>query len=233
VHEFATDEGTSPLGGLIQGNDGSLYGTTRTGGPSGFGTIFKVTTGGVLTVLHSFAVADGTFPTGVLVQATDGNLYGIAFSGGDVSCSYGGYSGCGTVFSITPGGTFTTLHSFDRTDGMWPYAGLVQGTDGNLYGTTSGDVGLHLFGTVFKMSLGLAPFVKTVPVAAYPGKQIFILGNNLTGATSVSFNGTAASFTVVSATEITATVPVGSTTGTVVVTAPGGSLASNVAFRVF
>jgi uncharacterized protein (TIGR03437 family) len=81
--------------------------------------------------------------------------------------------------------------------------------------------------------MGLAPFVKTVPVAAYPGKQIFILGTNLMGATSVTFGGTPAAFTVVSATEITATVPKSATTGTVQVVTPSGTLSSNVPFRVF
>ncbi len=134
---------------------------------------------------------------------------------------------------MTPTGALTTLHSFDKTDGVYPSGGLVQGTDGNLYGTTTGNIGLHLYGTVFKLSLGLPPFVKMVPTAAYPGKTIFILGTDLTGATAVSFNGKAGAFTVVSATEITATVPKGSTTGTVEVTIPSGSLSSNIPFRVF
>jgi hypothetical protein len=109
----------------------------------------------------------------------------------------------------------------------------VQGTDGNIYGTTGGTDGLHLYGTVFKLSLGLAPFLKTVPTAAYPRTRIFILGTELTGATAVSFNDKAAAFTVVSATEITATVPKGSTTGTVEVTTPSGTLSSNIPLRVF
>jgi uncharacterized repeat protein (TIGR03803 family) len=195
-----------------------------------------MTTSGELTTFYSFcavtACTDGFNPVAGVIQATDGNFYGTTEFGGTSVSSHNTF-GYGTAFQLTAAGTLTTLHSFDGTDGKYPQAGLVQGTDGNLYGVTTGTDAVHAWGTVFKISLGLAPFVKTVPVAAYPGKQVFILGNNLTGATSVSFNGTAASFTVVSATEITATVPAGSTTGTVVVATPGGSLSSNVPFRVF
>lgn len=107
----------------------------------------------------------------------------------------------------------------------------MQGTDGNLYGTT-GYGGANHGGTVFAPSLGLAPFVKTLPASGKTGSSLFILGNNLTGTTSVTFNGTPASFTVVSATEITTTVPSGATSGTVQVITPTGTLNSNVAFRV-
>src|SRR5208283_2407488 len=102
-------------------------------GTGGCGTVFKITTGGTLTTLHSFDFADGAHPNAVM-QATDGNFYGTAWTGGTSSAC--GSSGCGTVFEITPSGTLTTLHSFDGTDGAYPYDGLVQATDGNLYGTT-------------------------------------------------------------------------------------------------
>jgi uncharacterized protein (TIGR03437 family) len=93
--------------------------------------------------------------------------------------------------------------------------------------------GLNGYGTIFSLSNDLGPFVKTLQAAGKVGSSVIILGTNLTGATSVSFNGTAASFSVVSATEITATVPAGATTGNVQVVTPGGTLTSNVAFRVF
>ena len=223
-------DGDSPQASLIQGTDGDFYGSTYDGGTfSYYGNVFKITSTGAFTSLHSFDGTDGDEPNGGLSQATDGNFYGTT--------QVDGVNGYGTVYKITSGGTLTTLYNFcvssSCPDGSFPEDPLVQGTDGNLYGVTTGTDAVHAWGTVFKISLGLAPFVKTVPVAAYPGKQVFILGNNLTGATSVSFNGTAASFTVVSATEITATVPAGSTTGTVVVATPGGSLSSNVPFRVF
>jgi uncharacterized repeat protein (TIGR03803 family) len=228
LHSFDGSDGGTPEGSLVEGNDGNFYGTDSL-------AVFKMTPAGVVTVLHTFCLQtdcpDGTAPVSGVIQASDGNFYGTTAGGGAyfTECSQGG---CGTVFQITPTGTLTTLHSFDKADGEYPQAGLVQGTDGNLYGVTTGASGVGP-GTVFKISLGLPAFVKTVPVAANPGKQIFVLGNNLTGATSVTFNGKAASFAVVSATEITATVPAGSTTGTVVVTTPGGRLSSNVPFLVF
>ena len=87
-------------------------------------------------------------------------------------------------------------------------------------------------GTVFSLSVGLGPFVETLPASGKVGTKVTILGNNLTGTTSVTFNGTAATFTVVSSTEITTTVPTNAKTGTVEVTTPSGTLNSNVKFRV-
>lgn len=238
LHAFDGTDGSNPAAGLVQGSDGNFYGTTAFGGePAGYGTVFKITSGGTFTSLHIFCTLgfpcpDGSNPSAALVQATDGNFYGTTTYGGNGK-PLGCQDGCGTIFQITPAGALTTLHSFDKTDGVYPSGGLVQGTDGNLYGTTTGNIGLHLYGTVFKLSLGLPPFVRTVPTAAYPGTTIFILGTDLTGATAVSFNGKAAAFTVVSATEITATVPKGSTTGTIEVNAPSGTLSSSIPFRVF
>ena len=83
------------------------------------------------TSLFSFDGTDGAYPQAGLVQATNGDLYGTTYAGGANG------SGWGTVFKITPSGTLTTLHSFDGTDGAFPYAGLVQATDGNFYGTTT------------------------------------------------------------------------------------------------
>ena len=114
---------------------------------------------------------------------------------------------------------------------LGPSVALLQATDGNLYGTTNagGEVGP---GTVFKLSVGLSPFVKAQPTSGDWGAAITILGTNLTGASSVTFNGVAATFTIVSASEITTNVPVGATTGTVEVRTPSGTLLSNVAFHI-
>jgi uncharacterized repeat protein (TIGR03803 family) len=142
----------------------------------------------------------------------------------------------GTVFEITPTGMLTTLHNFEDGGGQDPEARLVQGTDGNFYGTTQGGganfCGASGCGTVFKVSTGLGPFVVTVPTSGKIGRKIVILGTNLTGATSVTFNGTAAAFTVVSATEIKTAVPAGATTGVVQVVTPSVTLTSNVVFHV-
>ena len=132
---------------------------------------------------------------------------------------------------MTPGGSLTTLYSFDSTDGAYPSGGLVQETNGNLYGTSlyggsNGD------GTIFGLSIGLGPFVETVPTSGRIGNSVIILGSNLKGVTSVTFNGTPASFKVVSGSLISTTVPAGATTGPVQVVTPSGTLTSNVNFQV-
>jgi uncharacterized repeat protein (TIGR03803 family) len=147
IYNFAnTPDGANPYAGLLLGTDGNFYGTTAEGGASGMGTVFKVTSGGKLTILHNFSGMDGNLPYGVLVQGADGNYYGTTEAGGANAPGYG------TVFKITPAGALTTLHSFDHnTDGYYPQAGLVQGTDGKFYGSTTGGPGAN-FGTVFKIS---------------------------------------------------------------------------------
>jgi len=147
----------------------------------------------------------------------------------------GGVTGKGTVFKITPSGMLTTLYSFclrvGCPDGSDPAQGLVQDTNGYFYGTTGGG-GANNFGTVFSLSVGLGPFVKTQPASGKVGAAVKILGTNLTGATSVTFNGTAALFAVVRPSLITTTVPAGASSGKVQVITPGGTLSSNVPFRV-
>src|ERR1022692_3258116 len=221
-------DGGEPYAGLVQAADGDLYGTTVYGGANGnYGTVFKITPSGTLTTLHSFnGTTDGAPPAAGLVQATNGDFYGTASSGAN---------GYGTVFKITPSGTLTTLYRFCHQthcpDGATPYAGLVQDTNGDFYGTTAGPNGYGP-GTVFRLSVGLGPFVKAEPPSGKVGAAIKILGTNLAGATSVSFNGTAAVFTVVSSSEITTAVPAGASSGEVQVVTPSGTLSSNASFRV-
>jgi uncharacterized repeat protein (TIGR03803 family) len=237
LYNFPTNVGTvSPL---VVGPNGNLYGTTAAWGANsklcgtiGCGMVFEITPQGTLTKLHNFDFTDGDLPNGPLVLATDGNFYGTTRYGG-VPNGFGCQAECGTIFQITPTGTLTTVHVFQRPGGEGPEGGLVQGTDGNFYGTTAG-WGQNICegcGTVYSLSMGLAPFVRTVPRAGYAGQNVIILGTDLTGATSVTFNGTAAAFTIVSATEITTTVPTGATTGTLQVVTPSGTLSSS--FRVF
>jgi len=176
-------DGENPYAGLVQGSDGNFYGTTAFGGanngyPSFGGTVFKITPGGTLSTLYSFCAqtgcTDGSLPFAVLVQGSDGNFYGTTFNGG----ANGNY---GTVFKITPGGALTTLYAFCSVylceDGENPWAGLVQGTDGNFYGTTyEGGASSPNYGTVFKLSL--------VPVASVsPASLAF--GSQLVGTTSL------------------------------------------------
>jgi uncharacterized repeat protein (TIGR03803 family) len=219
-------DGSNPYAGLIQSTDGNFYGTTSQGGANGFGTVFSITSAGKLTTLYSFCAQtncpDGANPYTGLVQATDGNFYGTT---GD-----GGTKGDGTVFKLTATGTLSTLHSFAGSDGYSPN-GLAQFTGGALYGTTSRG-GANSYGTVFMLAVGLGPFVEALPTSGKVGATVKILGTKLTGTTSVTFNGTAATFTVVSSSEITTTVPTGATTGRVRVITPHHNLSTNVPFRV-
>lgn len=213
-------DGASPIAALVQAIDGYFYGTTYEGGAKTYyGVVFRISASGTLTTLHSFNGHDGTGPYAGLIQATDGNFYGATYSNG------------GTIFEVTPSGKLTTLHTFTGADGDEPFGRLVQHTDGSFYGTTYYG-GISGYGTVFNLSVGLAPFVETLPASGKVGTTVYILGTNLTGATSVSFNGTAATFAVISATEIIATVPAGATTGFVTVNGPSGTIKSDKTFEV-
>jgi uncharacterized repeat protein (TIGR03803 family) len=148
LYNFCPSEpycGSNPNGGLVQATDGNFYGTTEVFSYEGAGTVFEVTQAGVLTSLYTFGgVTDGGVPTAGLVQASNGSFYGTTSCCG-VNGNYG------TVFEITAVGALTTLHSFDGTDGSAPAAGLVQGTNGDFYGTTEGG-GKYDYGTVFRVT---------------------------------------------------------------------------------
>jgi uncharacterized repeat protein (TIGR03803 family) len=305
---FHDPNGGNPLGGLLQGATGDFYGTASAFGANNTGTVFKITSGGALTLLYTFcsqsSCADGNLPYVGLLQGSDGNFYGSTEFGGD-------NGGFGTIFKMTPSGTLTVLHSFNgTTDGSYPEGVLVEDTDGTFYGSTVGG-GSGRTGTVYSLSTGLGKIVSlattsgaegarigilgqgfstasvvrfggveattiqrtgatfidaTVPAGALTGKVtvttgsktlsspeafkvkptsssftppsgavgtvVTINGTGLMQTTRVAFNGTSASFTVVSDTEITATVPTGATTGKIVVTTEGGSIASAASFRV-
>jgi uncharacterized repeat protein (TIGR03803 family) len=225
--EFAGDP-SRPTAPLIQAADGNFYGTVGQGGANNYGAIYELTPSGTLAVLHNFDGTDGYFPAG-LIQGTDGNFYGTT-----------GYTlnADGSIYQITPGGTLTTLHAFDGTDGNGP-AMLIQDTNGVFYGVTDGggDVSCgydpnYGCGTIFSLDMNLGPFVKTVPERGAVGATVIILGTNLTGVKSVSFNGATAQFTVQSASEIVTTVPVGAKSGRLKVVESNGTLVSNVPFIV-
>lgn len=149
---------------LLEGSDGSFYGTTllygNTGGTGG--AIFRYTPGSGVSALHTFCSSagcpDGYAPYFGLIQGTDGNFYGMTYVGGGGAQSecYVGLYGCGTIFRITPAGQLTTLHVFcsdgspnDCTDGELPISGLVQGADSNFYGLAGG--GTHGQGIAFSL----------------------------------------------------------------------------------
>ncbi|MEQ1559560.1 MAG: choice-of-anchor tandem repeat GloVer-containing protein [Methyloglobulus sp.] len=135
----------------VQAPDGTLYGTTNSGGKNNSGIVYKLTPSGTYTILRhfTFSVTDGALPLAPLIIGKDGNLYGTTRVGGKPSAS------SGTVFRITPTGAFKILHSFDATitdGGHQPNAPLVQGTDGNFYGTTKGSGVTVTQGNVFKIT---------------------------------------------------------------------------------
>lgn len=129
---------------MVQGPDGSLYGTTQLGGitlnglQAGFGVIFKLATNGTLTSLYSMGTgaSDGAVPSSGLILGSDGNFYGVDQN---------------SIFKITPGGTFTALVTPAESSNLnlnGYYNAIIQGTDGNFYGTTGGDGS----GSFFKMT---------------------------------------------------------------------------------
>lgn len=168
LHRFLLTDGAIPRGSLVQSADGNFYGTTYQGGNNtscfdgglrGCGTIFKITSDGDYTTLYNFCslanCADGANPVAGLLLGNDGNFYGTTYVGGN---STGCTGGCGTAFRFMPDGELTTLHSFcsrpNCADGTFVNAGLVQGTDGNLYGTTveGGSGTVFPLGTIFKIT---------------------------------------------------------------------------------
>jgi uncharacterized repeat protein (TIGR03803 family) len=153
LYAFAigTPDGEDPTGGLIQAKDGNFYGVTSFGGAHGLGSIYKVTPAGTESVLYSFMgqPTDGANPIGRLVEASDGNFYGVA--------SQGGAHVDGAVFKITPAGDESLLYTFGQspTDATYPAGGLIQASDGYLYGATTngGSYGYGGGGAVYRLSL--------------------------------------------------------------------------------
>ena len=216
LYTFDGTHGAHPFaGGLIQGYDGNFYGMASGGGASGAGLLFKITPGGKLTIVYDLANSGCcSDPVGGLVQATDGNFYGTTVFGGN-------------VFRITPSGEFTDLADI----GGSPQSVMLQHTNGILY-SDNAIAGSADRGYFFSMNVGLAPFVSFLPAARPVGGVVEILGQGFAGTTGVSFNGAAATFTAESDTYLTATIPAGASTGSIIVTEPSGTLTSNKTFRV-
>jgi uncharacterized repeat protein (TIGR03803 family) len=159
-------DGSAPVSALVLGTNGNFYGTAEAGGTNSFGTLFEVTHQGKVTVLHSFSnTADGGTPLARLLQFTNGNLYGTAAGGGT--------NGYGTVFQVTAAGHVTPIYSFTNgVDGATPEGALINGEDGQLYGTCSAG-GTNGTGTIFKITPAgvLTPLYSFSAGTNYPGTE--------------------------------------------------------------
>jgi uncharacterized repeat protein (TIGR03803 family) len=179
---YSFTNGGFPAGALVQADNGELYGTAAFDGQNGIGSVFKIDLRGKLTTLYSFGGPDGSLPSSALIQATDGQLYGTTEVGGSGSCPFLYTDGCGTLFRITLTGKLTNLYSFcpaeDCTTGYQPYGPLVQGSDGNFYGATIGSDNTATSGadssegTVYRLSVGLGPFLATRPSSGRVGQRV-------------------------------------------------------------
>ena len=176
------------MGPLVQGSDGSFYGTTLAGG-IGYGTVFKLTAAGGFTVLHSMnGSTDGYNPNAGRVQGSDGNFYGVNAGGGSIlNCQ--GY-GCGTIFKINKldRGSYSVLHNFDYKNGAYPSVTPLQHTNGIFYGDTwAGGInsaactqssGCAVF---YSWNARLPAFINLLPDSGKVGKTIEFLGQGFKG----------------------------------------------------
>lgn len=166
------NDGGFPQAPLVLGNNGIFYGSTQAGGTNSIGSLFNMTSGGQFQSLLSFPASSvGSYPYAAMIQGSDGNFYGTTYIGGDASQH-------GTIFKITPAGGLTQLIQFSGTNGFNaganPQSPLVQGIDGNFYGTTING-GTYNKGTVFRLSLPLAPVIKSIAKA---GSTVTLVWNS-------------------------------------------------------
>jgi len=223
-------DGENPVAPLTQGNDGNFYGSTNSGGADNEGTLFRMTAAGQITYLHDFSqIADGgDHPTFQLTQGSDGNLY--APTNGCAS------NGCGTanLFRLTLKGDYTTQYVFPppcTNCEAIPSSPLFQAPGGGFFGLTQfGGPSNVDSGTFYRLTVGAPQLVALQSPIGAPGYSLGILGRGFKGATAVAFNGVPASYTVVSDTYLTATVPAGATAGFVSVTEPAATLQSAIVF---
>jgi len=219
VDTLSNATGAYPLVPMVQASNGNFYGTAFLF-QYGNGDIYRLNSNGTLKAVYWWKGADDFGGTTGLVQASDGNLYGTG----------GGYSSsCGSVFKLNLTDEYTPVYQGCGGGELFENNTLMQGTNGMFYGSyTDGSAS-----AIYSLDAGLSPFVAFVQPSTKVNQTAEILGQGLTGATIVTFNGVAATkFTVVSDTFMTAVVPSGATTGPVVVTTPGGALTSNVSFRI-
>ena len=225
LHNFAGIDGRFADFGLVQAASGTFYGAAQTGGTKNAGTIYSLTSSGNFTLLHSLnGTTDGSGPRGQLLLASDGNMYGVTF--------FGGTKKCGTIFKVTPDGTYSVVHNFECSLGGIPQEQLIQGTNGVLYGLAD-QGGAHHGGAFYSLDLHLPAFLVLLPAAGGLGGRVGILGQGFSNSSVVKFGGAqATSVTVDGSTFISAAVPTGAHTGNVTVTTGAVTLSSTQAFEV-
>ena len=178
LHTFSGfDEGYDPIGSLVQASDGNLYGTTSLGGSNGFGTIFRIGLSGAFATIHAFDQQDGANPEAGLMQASDGYLYGTTIFGGGIAGQFG------TIFKTDLNGNLSTICGFaGGSQGSYPQAALLQGVDGNLYGTA---------GVVFRLILANFAATRVTPSSgdASGGTRVQIFGAGFTVNTQAQIGG--------------------------------------------
>lgn len=237
LHTFGSgsNDGTSPESGVTEGSDGNLYGVTPGGGTGG-GVLYRITTSGSMTIIHSFTGgSDGANPVASLTRGSDGNLYGTTISGGAI--------GVGTLFQVTPGGTFTTLCSFTFGGGSsGGSTSLTQASNGYLYGVMPNPDYPFDVGVVYLVS-GLYPvpsLQSLSPTSCNAGSPQFVLtvkGASFQPFSTVNWNGIALITVHISDTELKAVVPASliaspGKANVTVVTGAGGGSSSKKTFTV-
>ncbi len=225
LHSFDGPSGSYPTGGLAEGLDGDFYGTTTAGGSTNAGVVYRINTSGGYRVMvdwDNVHTLNGYQSFSGMIAGADGNLYGATI--------WGGQYGYGVLFSMTTEGDYSVLYNFSTPTGQGAYATPLQHTNGKIYGITNRGGSTH-YGVVYSFTDNFAPFIQLTTSSGLVGNQVGILGKGFSQASSVEFNGTPASFHVVSNTFMTATVPSGET-GFVRVNMASGDLVSSKVFRV-
>jgi len=228
LYNFDYSHGGYPMA-MIQANDGNFYGVTYLGGASNQGVVFKLTGLNQITVLHEFTGgSDGGGPLGGFLQGSDRSLYGTTGSGGSM--------GGGTRFRMSPTtGGIEVLHSFHAASGLAPIA-LMQHTDGFFYGATNADGvsnGMNDLGVIFRLDMGLSPFVTFLNTYGRAGMTVSLLGDGFDTASEVFFSGVPATeISDVGSSFMKVVIPEGATTGPITVTTTKGTLTSNKVFVV-
>jgi uncharacterized repeat protein (TIGR03803 family) len=224
----AGGDGAYPNGVLVQGSDGNLYSSADEGSSNNFGLVYNISPQGKYTEFFGFdGGTNGGHPVGGLLLATDGNWYGVT--------NVGGADKLGTLYQLAADGKTIQVWAFNGQNGANPDTTPIQNTNGTIYGDTPIGGAQTNTGTFYKF-IGLkfekTPFVSLLPTSGKIGKTIDILGQGFTTNSKVYFNGAKAKSHFVSATFMTANVPMGATSGFVTVTTPKRKLTSNRQFQV-